>query len=352
MQTQHFRGYLAVCLLMLVCAASAWAETSPLPRANVQGVSAVGITVSDMDRALDFYTQVLSFRPVSETEVSGEAYEHLMGVFGLRMRVVRLALGTEAIELVHFLAPQGRPMPVDSRGNDRWFQHIAIIVSDMDRAYQRLREHNVQHASPGPQRLPDWNPNAGGIEAFYFRDPDGNFLEVLQFPPGKGDSKWHQSGERLFLGVDHTAIVVSNTEASLRFYRDALGLAVVGESENYGPEQERLNNVFGARLLITTLRGAVGPGIELLEYIAPRTGRPMPRDTHANDLWHWHTVLLTEDLATTAQGLRSGHYAFVSPSVIALPAGALDFEHGLMVRGPDGHAMLLAQRRKEYRAQQ
>jgi hypothetical protein len=51
-----------------------------------------------------------------------------------------------------------------------------------------------------------------------------------------------------------------------------------GESENYGTEQEHLNNVFGAHLAITTLRRAAGPGpgIELLEYLVPRDGRAMP----------------------------------------------------------------------------
>lgn len=100
--------------------------------------------------------------------------------------------------------------------------------------------------SEGPQRLPDWNPAAGGIRAFYFRDPDRHPLEVLQFPAGKGDPKWARR-DRLFLGIDHTAIVVSDTEASLRFYRDALGLRVAGAAENWGPEQERLNHVSGAQ---------------------------------------------------------------------------------------------------------
>src|SRR5438132_13918680 len=141
----------------------------------------------------------------------------IWGVFGLRVRAVRLRLGEEQIELLQFLAPGGRPIPVDSRSNDRWFQHVAIIVSDMAAAYARLRSFNVQHAPSGPQRLPDWNPNAGAIEAFYFRDPDGHNLEVLAFPAGKGPAKWHNPGGRLFLGIDHTAIVVSDTERSLYF---------------------------------------------------------------------------------------------------------------------------------------
>src|SRR4029077_9003657 len=97
------------------------------------------------------------------------------------------------------------------------------VVRAMDEAYTWLRQHKVQHASTGPQRLPDWNPNAGGIKAFYFKDPDGHSLEVLWFPPGKRDPKRQSPTDMLFLGIDHTAIVVRNTEKSLTFYRDMLG---------------------------------------------------------------------------------------------------------------------------------
>jgi hypothetical protein len=99
--------------------------------------------------------------------VDGESHEHLTGVFGLHTRTARMRLGEEYIELTEFLAPPGRPAPADARSNDRWFQHTAIIVSDMDRPYQWLSEHKVQHASPRPQLLPAWNKNAGGIRAFY-----------------------------------------------------------------------------------------------------------------------------------------------------------------------------------------
>ena len=221
---------------------------------NVFSVEAVGLTVSDADRAAAFFSEVLSFEKISDVEVAGEDYEHLEGLFGLRLRVVCMRLGEEEIELYEYLVPRGRPLPVDSRSNDLWFQHVAIVVSDMDRAYARLRQHRVEHASTGPQTLPAWNENAGGIRAFYFKDPDGHPLEILAFPPGKGDARWHRADGRLFLGIDHTAIVVGDTATSLGFYRDLLGLDVVGESENYGPEQEHLNNVFGARLRITTLR--------------------------------------------------------------------------------------------------
>lgn len=305
------------------------------PRASQ--VDSIGLTVSDLDRSIDFYTKVLDFEKVSEEELAGDDVERRQGVFGVRLRRARLKLGDEAIELTEFLAPRGRPAPADARSNDRWFQHIAIIVSDMDRAYTRLRLHRVQHASPGPQLLPDWNPNAGGIRAFYFRDPDGHPLEVLSFPAGKGDPKWHRPADRLFLGIDHTAIVIQDTEESLKFYRDQLGLRIAGHSENYGPEQERLNNVFGARLRITALRAESGPGIELLEYLAPRDGRPYPADAKPNDLLHWQTKVLGSNAVETAQALRTFRSAFVSNVV---ESGRKSF----LVRDPDGHAVEFVER--------
>jgi catechol 2,3-dioxygenase-like lactoylglutathione lyase family enzyme len=309
------------------------------PVAPVSAVRTVGMTVADMTRALDFYTRVLPFTVESDEELAGRSIEQLQGVFGARVRVVSLRLGDERLELTEYLTPKGRPMPADSRGNDRWFQHVAIIVSDMGRAYARLREHGVTHASTGPQRLPDWNVGAAGIEAFYFRDPDGHFLEILSFPPGKGDAKWHRPGPALFLGLDHTAIVVDDTDTSLAFYRDALGLRVAGAGENYGVEQEHLNNVFGVRLRITTLRAAAGTGVELLEYRAPRDGRPAPHDLKANDLAHWQITMAATGLERVLRPTRI--FTLVSPDVTLMDVARAGFQYGVLVRDPDGHAVRL-----------
>ena len=308
-------------------------------------VDSVGVTVGDLDRSVRFFVDTLGFTRVAEWEEQGADYEHVYGVFGARVRVARLALGAEAIELRQFLAPQGRPIPADSRSNDRWFQHIAIIVSDMDRAYAALRARGVAHASTGPQTLPDWNKDAGGIAAFYFRDPDGHNLEVLQFPPGKGDARW-QATDRLFLGIDHTAIVVGRTEDSLHYYRDVLGMRIAGTAENYGPEQERLNNVFGVRLRITALRAERGIGIELLDYLAPRTGRAMPGDTLASDLWHWQVIFARDDLdaiqaAIANESGRTGSAWLLSPGVVGVVAADRGEASALAVRDPDGHADVL-----------
>ena len=91
---------------------------------------------------------------------------------------------------------------------DRWFQHIAIVVSDMDKAYDRLHRIKVKAISTEPQQIPKWNKAAAGIRAFYFRDPDNHPLELIYFPPGKADGRWQEKDADLFMGNDHTAIAV------------------------------------------------------------------------------------------------------------------------------------------------
>ena len=313
---------------------------------GVEALPVVGMTVAEMDRSIAFYRDVLTFRVISDVEVSGDAFEHLSGVFGARVRVVRLRLADEELELTQYLTPRGHSIPVDSRSNDGWFQHVAIIVRDMDATYRLLRQHRVEHASTGPQRLPDWNPNAGGIRAFYFKDPDQHVLEVLEFPRDKGLAKWHRNaGDTLFLGIDHTAIVSKDTDASLAFYRDVLGMTVAGTSENFGTEQEHLNNVFGARLRITALRAARGPGIELLEYLTPRDGRPYPSDARSNDVGHWETTLSVPSASIAAARLRLAGASLVSSGVVTLSDTPLGLGNVLMVRDPDGHVLRLAERR-------
>jgi catechol 2,3-dioxygenase-like lactoylglutathione lyase family enzyme len=313
-------------------------------RNTVIAVDSIGMTVADMDRSLDFYTKVLSFQKVSDVEVLGTEYERLQGLFGVRLRVVKLRLGNEQVELTEYLTPKGRPIPIDSRSNDRWFQHIAIAVSDMDKAYQQLRKYKVQHASTAPQRIPDSNKAAAGIRAFYFKDPDGHNLEIIYFPAGKGDRKWQQPTNRTFLGIDHTAIVVSNTATSLKFYRDLLGLKLAGESTNYGTEQAHLNNVQDAKLHISGLRSTSGPGIEFLEYLEPKDGRSLPTDAKPNDLSHWQTTLVVKDVSAIAERLRLNGATFISPAVVTIPDRIFGFKQGILVRDPDGHPMRLVEK--------
>jgi catechol 2,3-dioxygenase-like lactoylglutathione lyase family enzyme len=314
---------------------------APLPAsAAVHQVESIGLTVNDLDQEARFFTQLLSFEEVSRSELKGQAAAHLLGLSQAELKVAVLRLGSESITLSQ---PQdkGRPIPTDSRSYDHWFQHIAIVVRDMDAAYEHLRQHKVRYVSTLPQTLPEWNKAAAGIKAFYFRDPEDHVLEIIWFPKGKGNPKWQMPTDGLFLGIDHTAIVVSDTDTSLGFYRDLLGMHVAGESENYGVEQEHLNQVFGAHLRITGLRAERGPGIEFLEYLTPVGGRSLPETSKPNDLVFWHTDLAVDHLDDLAAKLAERGTRSVSTGVVSLSTGPLRSHRGLVVRDPDGHALEL-----------
>jgi hypothetical protein len=120
-------------------------------------------------------------------------------------------------------------------------------------------------------------------------------------------------------------------------------LAVAGASENYGVEQERLNNVAHARLRITGLRAGSGPGIELLEYLVPRDGRPLPPDQPANDLAHWQTRVRALDADAAARALVAEGTEFLSAGLVDLERDELGFDQALLVRDPDGHAVQVVQ---------
>ncbi len=308
-------------------------------QAAIRSVGPIGLTVGNLDREIEFYTKTLPFQLIARWTNNVGADDDLFALNDTHVRQAELRLGAEHITLTEHLTHGGRPIPPDSQSHDHWFQHIAIVVSDMDRAYAILQQHGVKHVSTEPQTLPAWNENAGGIKAFYFRDPEDHVLEIIWFPAGKGTPKWQAPGAPLFQGIDHTAIVVSATESSLAFYCDELGMKAAGTSENYGPEQEHLNQVFGARLRITALRSASGPGIELLEYIAPPGGRPLPTTATAQDLVFWTTALGLDNFDTALARIRQSNWTVVSRRVSLTHATAR--QRSVIIRDPDGHAVQL-----------
>ena len=304
--------------------------------AQVKRVDAVGITVKDMNRSLKFYMEVLNFRKISDVEIKGASYEGLYNLFGMHARVVRLQLGDEFIELTDYYTSGGRSIPENQESNDLSFQHIAIVVSDMEKAYQQLKSHSMEFVSTEPQTLPKSIPAAEGIKAFYFHDPDNHNLELIYFPKGKGQPKWQEPTNRLFLGIDHTAIGVSSTESSHQFYGNLLGIERKGESFNKGTEQEHLNNVKGASLHITGYRSNSGPGVEFLEYLFPGPGKRYPSDTRSDDIWNWYTILIVDDIQQLFSKLKLSEYKIVSTNISVIGS----FK-ALLVRDPDGHALLI-----------
>jgi catechol 2,3-dioxygenase-like lactoylglutathione lyase family enzyme len=310
--------------------------------AQTKSADAVAITVKDMNRSEKFYTEVLGFKKISDIEVHGKEWEQLTGVFGVHLRIVRMQLGDEFIELTDYLTTGGHSIPEDQHSNDLSFQHIAIVVSDMEKAYAQVKKYNVEHVSTTPQTLPASIPAAAGIKAFYFHDPDNHNLELIYFPKDKGQAKWQKPSTKIFLGIDHTAIGVSNTENSHHFYTTLLGIEYKGESYNKGTEQEHLNNVEGASLHITGHRAAKGIGVEFLQYLVPGPGKKYPADTRADDLWFWQTILIVDDATTVFNQLKSAGVHFISKEIVHLQINNVHTK-SFLVQDPDGHAVKIVQ---------
>lgn len=341
------RAFLAGGTPMLAVALSSHAGYArDLLPGDVERLKMIGFTVADVDRETTFFTKVLSFEKVADFRVTGSEYDKMEGVFNANMRIVHLKLGEQIVELTQYVSPPtGRPIPVPSYSNDAWFEHMAIVVGDLDAAYKILQENNVQQISANPITIPESNRGAAGIKAVKFRDPEGHDLELIYFPPGKGDPSWQKSRNKLFLGLDHTAMTVGSTEKGVTFYRDVLGLDVGGVTFNAGATQEVLDGLFNDTCLVTPIVPmAAPPHIEFLDYKTPPGGRPMPIDTKANDLWHWQTTLVTKDIQAATARLRNAGAQFITPDVVLIPQDAqarIGFKKALMVRDPNGHAIRL-----------
>jgi catechol 2,3-dioxygenase-like lactoylglutathione lyase family enzyme len=305
--------------------------------AAVVAIENISLTVADLDRTERFYRDGLGFTTVGRRHVADPAWAHLVGVEGAVVDTLLMRLGKDEVEFVQYTLP-GRPYPADSRSPDLWFQHFAIVVSDIDEAVARLNRVGYQAISRGgPQTLPAQN---GRVRAFKFRDPDGHPLELLYFPPGQGRPIWHgPANGRIFLGIDHSAVGISNTAASQAFYGGLLGMSVAYQITNRGPTQEALDGTFNAVVRITGMRPTSpnGPGIEFLDYRTPSTGRPAPVDNKSNDLIHAHLTLRVDDLVRQVRELEDNRARFVSPGIVPL-SGSL---RAAMVRDPDGHVLLL-----------
>ncbi len=281
---------------------------------QAQKIQAIGLTITDLDRSLEFYTKALYFEVISDITTE-ENISSSAEISCSRIRIATLKLGDEQIRLMQYLDQKGQPIPKDSQSNDLWFQHLAIVVSDMNRAYAHLELFVIEPISTSPQTIPLENQDAAGIQAFKFRDPDRHPLEIICFPPDKGQQKWHQENDRLFLGIDHTAIAITNTEQSLNFYRDSLGMNVDGGSFNSGETQARMDGLPDAKVQITALRPIQGGlGIELLDYHEPAHGRPIPIDLERYDITYMQIELMvTGDDRTDLIRDPTGHFILLIP---------------------------------------
>jgi catechol 2,3-dioxygenase-like lactoylglutathione lyase family enzyme len=294
-------------------------------------VARLARVVADLPRAERFYRRALNFQPVASWSRADPELACLLGLPAVAAEAVLLALGRQQLQLIRFDPPGAAYLAGEA--NDPRFQHAAIVVSDIDAAWAQVSGYGGEHAisTGGPQCLP------GGLQAMKFRDPDGHPLELLQFPAGQGRPHWHTPDPPLFQGIDHTALTVTSTAASLRFYRDLLGLRVTARSLNQGAAQQALDSVPHPLIRVTQLAppDADSARIELLDYRSPPPGSKPPPG-HPNDIGKDQLWLEVRDIDRLFHRLLEAGTPFVSPGLVPF-----DQRRAMLVRDPDGHDLLL-----------
>ncbi|MCJ2086370.1 VOC family protein [Methylobacterium sp. E-005] len=292
---------------------------------GVRAIVGFGRTVADLAATEAFYRDGLGFVRVAPPEPVPAAEAEVMGLADRHAAQLRMRLGRQTVTFL-VVDPPGAPYPADPAATDPFFQHLAIPVRAMDDAMAQLAPlRPVPISQGGPQRLP---ASSGGVTAYKFRDPDGHPLELIVFPDGPPAARWRDA-PGLFLGIDHSAITVTDLDAALAFLTGPLGLSEAQRGLNHGPEQARLDGVEDPRVDVVALEPPEpAPHVELLHYHVPAPRRPLsisPRDQAAT-----RYVFSAADLPGVARVLReAGREPRISTDGAALYCA-----------GPDGHGFL------------
>jgi catechol 2,3-dioxygenase-like lactoylglutathione lyase family enzyme len=141
-----------------------------------------GITVSNIERSLAFWRDVLGFEPSHRAYHTGELASEVTGVPGAEISLAVLKGHGHKIELLEYLAPKDRKH-VDLRPCDVGSVHVAFTVENLDSVLNAIAASGWRTAGK-PQTLCS-GPNAGK-RVIYVRDPDGTTLEFMQPPSDKG----------------------------------------------------------------------------------------------------------------------------------------------------------------------
>jgi catechol 2,3-dioxygenase-like lactoylglutathione lyase family enzyme len=273
-----------------------------------------------------FYRDAFGCEIISDRQGNTAA----LGMQEARLRCVSLSLGEQVVELSCF-DPPGMPWPDHPQSNDFIFQHFAIAVSNMAKAYLHLMTTSgwTPISKNGPVQLPQ---SSGGVTAFKFRDPEGHPLELLEFP-GKSAGEPPASGA-LFYEINHSAIVVEDTQRSLDFYVGALGLSLGELSVNKGSAQAHLDDLDDPLVRVTALQpsGQATPHVELLCYEYPESGLAPPTNKTAADAIATRMVFAADNME---QIIRRA---------VAAGGSAVDVSHHrrtALLRDPDGHDVMI-----------
>ena len=141
---------------------------------TARNIRHTGIVVTDMDRSVEFYRDLLGLKTAIDFTEEGEFIDTILGMVGVRLRMVKLAAPEGGmIELLQYLSHPETRVP-DARICQIGPTHVAFTVDDVEETYRQWSERGIPFVSP-PQLAPD-----GKAKLAFCRDPDGTFLEIVE----------------------------------------------------------------------------------------------------------------------------------------------------------------------------
>ena len=150
---------------------------------TISRIDHVGITVSDLDRALGFYRDLLGLSVVADSTISEPGVAELLGLDSVELRIVDLDSGDgRIVELIEYLHPKGRRSDYES--SDAATEHIAFTIDDLAAVGDRLARAGAKIVSRRPLTISDPGGSFDGAICLYVRDPDGAILELVERPSG------------------------------------------------------------------------------------------------------------------------------------------------------------------------
>ena len=150
----------------------------------VKHVDHINIVVSDLERSVRFYTELLGLKETQRARLTGGWIEAIVGLKGVEAEVafVQPQGGGPRIELIQYHAPRGIDFPENSRPNTVGLRHIAFRIEHMESLRARLEAAGVHFFGP-PVQVPGGvvDHDDGHKSLCYFLDPDGVLLELAAY---------------------------------------------------------------------------------------------------------------------------------------------------------------------------
>ena len=141
----------------------------------IKSLGHAGLTVSNMERSLAFYRDLLGMKVLMDLDISDDRMARVLGISGTKVRIVHLQLGQTILELFQYFHPAGKSEAANLRPYDQGISHIGFEVTDIHRHLEQVRQRGCKLLG----ELVEFRP---GVWIAYFRGPDGEIVEFRQQP--------------------------------------------------------------------------------------------------------------------------------------------------------------------------